>query len=165
MRILDFFKQKGSIRGNIIPHCIPPHSKSIVSVCLFKVNAENSPLPFDGSPSADRMVDTIEIRDAGNPLDSPLSFCAEREPGFYHLQVTYIAFLNCEGERVAQLERFFPNQRPTRIDGRKETVVELKFWWPDIPVEELGLCGTFRPGQPCRPAEEVDESGSSNAGT
>jgi hypothetical protein len=76
--------------------------------------------------------------------------------------VTYIAFFVRDGKWIAQLERFFPNKVPVQVKKGRETLTELKFWWPDIPLEDMGSYGFFRPGQPFTPAQEEAAHGGSS---
>lgn len=63
------------------------------------------------------MTDSVQVRGAEDSLDEALTFHVERTPGFYHIQVTYIAFFVHDGKWIAQLERFFQINSLSRLIG------------------------------------------------
>ena len=145
MAILDIFKKKATLTGDVVLRGLPAHKMYSVSVTFFQVASVSSPPPFHGDPPVDKYIDTESVKEAEEHDDKPLRFCVERTVGFYYLAVSDIAYLERSGKMFAQVERFFPMTRPCQIQAGVEQRVELVVVWPDIPFDELHTYGTVHP--------------------
>jgi hypothetical protein len=148
MGIFSFFKSKGTVAGEVVLRGLPEHEMLDVSVGFFVVAAAASaPLSDDTTP-AGAWKDVVSIKENSEPKDKPLRFYVERPAGFYYLAISAIVYMRRDGKMFAQVERFFPMTQPCEIKAGPVPEIRLEARWPDIPLEELGSYGVFRPGQP-----------------
>jgi len=157
MAILDIFKRKGTIAGEVLVHGLPPHKRYCVNVTFFSVSSASSPPPFDADPPADKWIDTESVKEVEESDDKPLRFSFQRAGGYYYLGVGVIAFLERGGDMFAQVERFFPMSRPCQIQPGGEQQIRLAITWPDIPFGQLHTYGTVYQRREVPPVErELD---------
>lgn len=145
MAIFNIFKKKGALTGDVLLRGLPPQKMFSVTVTFFPVGSASSPPPFDGDPPTDKWTDTASVKEAEEPDDKPLRFRCERAAGYYYLGVGVIAFLERDGKMFAQVERFFPMNRPCEIQAGGEQQIQLPVSWPDISFDELHTYGTVHP--------------------
>ena len=145
MSLLNFFKRKGKIAGQVTIHGLPSHKFYSASLAFFPVASASSPPPFGGEPPANQYTDESPLKEAEDPEDKPLRFEFERPTGYYYLDVGVIAYLERNGKMFAQVEHFFPLNTPVRIEPDSTRQSDLSVSWPDIPFEELGTYGTIYP--------------------
>lgn len=145
MTILNIFRRKGTIAGEILLHGLPSHKMYCLSVTFFPVSSDASPPPFDADPPVDSWIDTEWVKEVEEPDDKPLRFSFQRAAGYYYLGVGVIIFLERDGQRFAQVERFFPMSRPCQIQSGVQKQLQLAVTWPDIPFDQLHTYGTVYP--------------------
>ena len=145
MAIFDIFKRKGTLKGEVLLHGLPPHKMYSVTVTFFPVASAASPPPFAGDPPTESWTDGASVKEATEPDDKPLHFSFERAAGFYYLGVGVIAYMERDGKLFAQVERFFPMSQPCEIRAGGTQQVQLPVSWPDIPFDELHAYGTVHP--------------------
>jgi hypothetical protein len=147
MAILDIFKKKVALVGNILLRSLPPHKMYSVTVTFFPVAAVSSPPPFNSDPPIDKWVDTASVKKDEDPDDKPLLFKLQRVQGYYYIGVSVIAIMERDGKMYAQVERFFPMTRPCEIRAGVEQQVQVAVSWPDIPFDELHTYSTAYPAK------------------
>jgi len=147
MAIFDIFKKKGAIAGEIVLRGLPPHKSYSASVTFFPVASATSPAPFNGDPPVHAWTNTESVKEESEPDDKPLHFRFQRASGFYFLGVGVIAYLERGGKMFAQVERFFPMIRPSRVQAGIEERVELMVNWSEIPFDELQTYGAIHPNK------------------
>lgn len=148
MAIFDMFKKNGALSGEVVLRGLPPHKMYSVSVTFFRVASASSPPPFNGDPPVDAYIDTESLKEADEADGKHLRFRVQRSAGFYYLAISVIAYFERGGKMFAQVERFFPMDRPCQIQQGDSQPIELSVSWPDIPFEKLGRYGTVYPSQP-----------------
>jgi hypothetical protein len=87
------------------------------------------------------------IKEREDPNNFPLKFSLTKPSGFYFVDVGVIAFREVDGKMYAQVEHFFPNEKPVEIVQNEETFIQLTVKWPDIPLGELGSYGIVYPSR------------------
>jgi len=147
MAFFDMFTRSGWLSGSITVMHLPPHLFYSVSIELFRVRDESSPLPSGGHPSVEECFDSTPIKSFTEPDDKPLRFRERRPAGFYHLRVSLIVVMDRSGRKYAQVERFFPLPRPCHCQARVEAPGDVSITWSDVPLESLNYYCTFRPGE------------------
>ena len=145
MGILDNFKRKGVVAGEVLLAGLPPHKMYSVSVTFFPVASASSAPPFAADPPVDEWRDTEPVKEAEEPDDKPLRFKCQRPAGHYYLGVGVIAYVEHGGKLFAQVERFFPMKQPCQVRPGSESGVSLSATWPDVPFESLFHYGTVHP--------------------
>jgi hypothetical protein len=148
MGIFSLFKQKGIVAGEVVLRGVPQHEMYSVSLGLFRVSSAESPVLTDSTTPAGEWTDNQSVKESQEPDDKPLRFRFERPAGFYYLAISAIVYMRRNGKMFAQVERFFPMTQPCSITAGTVPEIRLEAVWPDIPLEELGSYGVFRPGQP-----------------
>ena len=125
------FRKKGSINGTVSIDNMPETKKFSVSVSFFPVENELSNPPVGLESSARENRDSINIKNYKEEIESPFPFKAERKSGYYYLDIRVIAYLERDGKLCAQVEHFFPLEKPINIDSKNEVIVDLNPIWPD----------------------------------
>ena len=145
MGLLDIFRSKGSLVGDLAISDLPECKMLSVNVHLFSARSASDPLPYNGNPPPSAYQNEISVREADDPIDKPLRFSVKKTAGFYHIDVGVIAYREANGTMYAQVEHFFPLERPCEIAAGQMRTVQLRVRWPAIPLEELGVYGTIYP--------------------
>ena len=145
MALLDVFRRTGIISGELVLVGMPQCKMFSATVHFFSVRSGMDPLPYDGNPPPSAYRDEFSVREAEDPSDKPLRFSIRKPAGFYHIDVGVIAYREVDGKMFAQVEHFFPLERPCEVSAGEEKTVVLQVRWPDVPLEELHHHGTIYP--------------------
>ena len=145
MGLLDIFRSKGTLVGDLALSDLPECKMLSVTVHLFAARSASDPLPYEGNPPPPAYRNEISVREAHDPIHKPLRFSVKKTAGFYHIDVGVIAYREANGRMYAQVEHFFPFERPCEITAGQTRAVQLRVRWPAIPLEELGVYGTIHP--------------------
>jgi hypothetical protein len=144
------------LEGTIAVSGLPLHRGLIVSLCFYRVEAADAPVPYGGDPPAEAATDChevvkhVDLDTETNRAAYDLPFSIERPAGFYYLQVRAILFRTQAGKVFAQAEQFFFGRRPVSVGPEPEGALTLPVTWPAQALEELHHYGTVSP-QPKRP--------------
>jgi hypothetical protein len=139
------------LEGTIAVTGLPPHRGLIVNLCLFPVEAADTPAPYAGDPPAEAVTDSHEVakqvhlQTESSESGYDLPFAVERPAGHYYVQVRAILFRTQAGKAFAQAEQFFFAQRPLPLTNEPIGRITLPVQWPQIPLEELGSYGVVEP--------------------
>ena len=145
MALLDVFRPKGILTGELLLVGMPDCKMLSATIHFFSARTGSDPLPYDGNLPPSAYHDEFSVREAEDPSDKPLRFRVRKAAGFYHIDVGVIAYREVNGRMFAQVEHFFPLERPCEINAGKEKTVVLQVRWPDVPLAELHHYGTMSP--------------------
>jgi hypothetical protein len=141
----------GRLNGAVSITGLPAHRGMILSVCFYRVESADAPVPYAGDPPPEAATDCHEVAKQVD-LDTEsqqaayeLPFSVERPPGYYYLQVRAILFRTQGSKVFAQAEQFFYSRRPVEIPQVAEGRLTLPVSWPTQSLEELYHYRTMHP--------------------
>jgi hypothetical protein len=127
------------------------HIGCLVTFALFRVAGADSEAPFDGDPPPEKYVDVIKLRENDKaPITGPLEFSVERPAGYYYLGIRLIPLYERDGRMVAEVQTFFPLQKPFVLPSANDAKLLIRISWRPIPKENLVDLAVVEPGSGIR---------------